>query len=81
MPADPTAAHSHDRFRHCLILTASAQSDGKCGRVVRLSRRRSTNLSLAHAIRHRARGRLCDRTRNPAPSISLFRVIAEGGGS
>ena len=34
MPADPTAAHSPDRSRHCLTLTTSAQPNGECGRVV-----------------------------------------------
>jgi hypothetical protein len=81
MPAEPTAAHSHDRSRHCLPLTVGAQPNGGCGRVVRISRRRSTNLPPIRAIRHRARGRLRDRTRILAPSISLVRVIAEGAGS
>ena len=81
MPANPTPAQSDDRSRHCLTLTASSQPDGECGRVVRLSRRRSTNLPPTRATRRRARGRPRDRTRNLAPSISVLRVIAEGGGS
>jgi hypothetical protein len=81
MPADPTTGPSGDRSRYCLSETASAQPNGKCGRVVRISLRRSANLSRIRAIRHRARGRPCDRTRNPVPSISLLRVTSEGGGS
>ena len=80
MPANPVTAHSDDRFRYCLTLTASAQRNGECGRVVRVSRR-SSSLSLIRGIRHRARGRLRDRTCNLAPSISLPRIIAEGAGS
>jgi hypothetical protein len=81
MPANPTPAQSDDRSRHCLTLTASTQPDGKCGRVVHQSRRRSTNLSPTGATGHRAGGRSRDRTRNLAPSSSLLRVIVEGGGS
>jgi hypothetical protein len=81
MPADPTAANSGDRSRHCLTLTASAQPNDECGRVVHISRWRSPNLSPTPATRHRAGGRPRGRTRNLAPSISLLRVIAEGAGS
>ena len=81
MPSDPTAAHSDDRSTPWLTLTASTQPSRECGRVIRISRRRSTNPSPISAIRHRARGRSCARMRNLAPSISLLRVIAEGAGS
>ena len=47
MPADPTAAHSDDRSRLCLTLTASAQPNGECGRAVRISRR-SQHKPFAH---------------------------------
>ena len=80
MPVDPTAAHSGDHSRHCLTLTANAQPNGERGRVLRMSRRR-TNLPPIRAIRHRVRGRLLDRMRNLASSISLLRVIGEGAGS
>jgi hypothetical protein len=69
MPANPTAAHSGDRSRRCLILTASEQSTGECGRVVRISRR-STSLPSSREIRHGERGL--------AQSISMLWVIAEG---
>jgi hypothetical protein len=81
MPADPTAAHSDHRSRHCLTLTASAQANGECGRVVRISRRCSTNPSPIRAIPHRARRRPHGGTQNLIPSVSLLRVIAEGAGS
>ena len=81
MPADPTAAHSDDRSRHCLTLTASAEPNGECGRVVRISRR-SQHKPFAHPREPSPRKRAArDRTRNLAPSISLLRVIAEGAGS
>ena len=81
MPADRTAAHSGDRSRRCLTLAGSARPNGKRDRVVRLSRRRSTDPSPIRATSHRARRRPPDRTRNLAPFISLLRAIAEGGGS
>lgn len=81
MPTDRTAAHSDDRSGHCLTLTGRAWPKGERGRVVRLSRRRSTNSSPTRATSHRARSRPRDRTRNLAPSISLLRVISGGGGS
>ena len=80
MPANPTAAHSGDRSRRCLILTASAQSTGECGRVVRTSRR-STSLPSSREICHGERGRPAAETRNLAPSISMLWVIAEGAAS
>jgi hypothetical protein len=81
MPADPTPAHSHDRSRHCLTLTASARPNGECGRVVRISPRRRTNLSLVRAIYHCASVRPYDPPWTLAARISMFRVIAEEGGS
>ena len=83
MRADPIAAHSDDRSRHCLTLTTSVQPIGACGRAVRLSllSLRRANLPPARAIRHRARRRLRDQTRILALSISLLRVITEGAGS
>ena len=81
MPADQTAAHSDDRSRHCLTLAASAQPNGKCGRVVRISRWRSTNLSPIRATITAKEGGRATRSRNLAPSISMLRLVAEGAGS
>jgi hypothetical protein len=81
MLTDPIAAHTDDRFRNCLTLTASGQLNGESGRAARISQRHSPNTSPIRAVRHLARGRLRDRTRNLAPSISLLRVIVKGAGS
>lgn len=44
MPADQTTPDPGDRSNLCLTLTASVQANGKCGRVVRISRWASTSL-------------------------------------
>ena len=62
-------------------LTASVQANGERRRDVLTSRFSSTSLSPISAIRNRANGRLRDRTRNIALSISLLCVVAEGTGS
>ena len=80
MLSDLTDAHSDDRATPWLTRAASRQPNRGCGRVIRISRRCSTNPSPISAIRHRARGRSCARMWNLAPSISLLRVIAEGAG-
>ena len=82
MPADPDPAYSGGRSKLCLILTASAPTNGECGRAVRTSQWSSTSLPPTRAIREpRKAVALGARTRNIAPSISLLRVIAEGAGS
>ena len=42
MPADTTAADPGDRSNLCVTLTASMQTKGECGHVVRISRLSST---------------------------------------
>ena len=80
MLANPTAAHSGDRSSPCLILTASAQSTGECGRVMRTSRR-STSLPSSREIRHGERGRPRGRNAEPCAVHSMLWVIAEGAAS
>jgi hypothetical protein len=80
MPPDLTAAHSDCRCRLHRARAIGAEPNGQC-RAVRISRRRSTNLSLSmRAIHHRASVRPHDRPRTPAPHLSKLRVVAEGAG-
>jgi hypothetical protein len=57
MPLDLTAAHFAGRCRLYRTRAVSAEAHGQRGRAIRISRRRSTNLSLPlHAIYRRASG-------------------------
>lgn len=81
MPPDLTAVHSDGRCRFHRARAMSAEPNGQC-RAVRISRRRSTNLSLSmRAIHHRASVRPPDRPRTLAPHFSKLCVVAEGAGS
>jgi hypothetical protein len=82
MLPDQNAAHPEDRCGHCRTRADSAEPNGYCGRAVRISRWRSTNLSKSmHSIHHRASVRHYDSSLTLAPKISKLHVVAEGAGS
>lgn len=74
----PNAAHSGDRCRHCLPLSASAQSDRKCSRTVQISWRHSTNRSPIRAIGRRPGTRPHDFTRTLASGAPASDFDAKG---
>jgi hypothetical protein len=82
MPPDLIAAHSESRCRLYRVRVVAAEPNGQCGRALRISRRRSRNLSLSmHAIHHRASVRPHDAPRTLAPQIFMLHVVAKGAGS
>ena len=80
MPPDLTAAHSNGRCSLHRTRAIGAEPHGQCA--VRISRQRSTSLSLSlHAFHRHA----SVQPHNPPPTLALqifmLHVVAEGAGS